>query len=192
VRKIFAFFFASLDGYHEGPGGDIGWHQVDDEFAAFDLAQLDEADAFLLGRVTYQEFAEFWPTQAGLEADPQVAERLNSRPKYVVSRTLRDAEWANTTILGVDVDGELRKLKEQPGKDIEVIGSAKLTAYLLQAGLLDELRLLVNPMLLGTGSPAFPITDRISLELLRTRPFGNGNVLLTYRPVAPQAEQRTL
>jgi dihydrofolate reductase len=182
MRKIFAFFFASLDGYHEAPGRDISWHQADDEFSDFDLAQLDEADTYLFGRVTYQGMAEFWPTQDGLEADPKVAERLNTRAKVVVSRTLHDAEWANTTIIGADVDAELRKLKEQPGKDIEVIGSAILTSYLLQAGLVDELRILVNPLLLGSGSPAFPITAPVSLELLRSRQFGNGNMLLVYRP----------
>jgi len=182
MRKIFAFFFASLDGYHEAPGRDISWHRADEEFSDFDLAQLDEADTYLFGRVTYQGMAEFWPTKAGLEADPEVAERLNSRPKVVVSRTLRDAGWANTTVVAAEVDGELRKLKEQPGKDIEVIGSAILTAYLLQAGLLDELRVLVNPVLIGGGSPAFPVAAPVSLELLATRQFGNGNVLLTYRP----------
>jgi dihydrofolate reductase len=182
MRKLFTFLFASLDGFHERAGQDMSWHLVDDEFDAFDLAQLEEADTFLLGRVTYEGFAEFWPTQEAADEEPIRAKLFNDAHKVVVSRTLRESSWANTTIIGSDVDAEIRELKEQPGKDIEVIGSAKLTAYLLQAGLVDELRVLVNPVLVGSGAPAFPVTGIVSLELLDTRRFGNGNILLTYRP----------
>jgi dihydrofolate reductase len=182
MRKLFSFFFSSLDGYHEGPGHELDWHMADDEFDAFDLAQLDEADTFLLGRVTFEQFAEFWPTPAAFEMEPVRAKLFSSLPKVVVSRTLRETQWENTTFISTDVDTEIRKLKAQPGKDIEVIGSAKLTAYLIQAGLLDEMRVLVNPILIGTGIPAFPVDRQVSLELLRTRRFGNGNMLLTYRP----------
>jgi dihydrofolate reductase len=184
MRKLFSFLFASLDGYHETHDHDIHWQDVDDEFDAFDLAQLDEAGAILLGRVTYEGFAEFWSTPAAHEADSIRAKRLNALPKVVVSRTLREAQWENTTIIGADADVELRKLKEQPGKDIQLIGSAKLTGYLIQAGLLDELRVMVSPVLLGGGNPAFPVSGQVSMELLRSRQFSNGNMLLVYRPHA--------
>jgi dihydrofolate reductase len=184
MRKLFSFLFASLDGYHEGSDHDIHWHLVDDEFDEFDLAQLNQAGTILLGRVTYDLFADFWPTPAAREADPVRARQLNGLPKVVVSRTLREAQWENTTIIGSDVDTELRKLKDQPGADIGVIGSAKLTAYLIQAGLLDELRVMVNPVLLGGGIPAFPVAGQISMKLLQSRQFGNGNMLLTYEPQA--------
>jgi len=182
MRKLFSFLFASLDGYHETREHDIGWHRVDDEFDEFDLAQLGEADTFLLGRATYQAFAEFWPTAEAREIEPVRAAIFSSQPKVVVSRTLRDAPWENTTIVSANVDAAIRKLKEQPGLAIEMIGSAKLSAYLIQAGLVDELRVMVNPVLLGTGMPAFPVTGPVNLELAGTRPFGNGNILLTYRP----------
>jgi dihydrofolate reductase len=184
VRKLFSFLFASLDGYHETHEHDIGWHRVDDEFDEFDLAQLGEADTFLLGRVTYQMFAEFWPSEKALEIEPVRAAIFNSQPKVVVSRTLREATWPHTTIIGADVDAEIRKLKEQPGRAIELLGSAKLSAYLIQAGLVDELRVMVNPVLLGTGIPAFPVAGQVDMELTGSRPFGNGNILLTYRPQA--------
>jgi dihydrofolate reductase len=182
MRKLFTFLFASLDGYHERAGHDMSWHLVDDEFDAFDLAQLGEADTFLLGRVTYEQFAEFWPTAEALEVEPVRAKIFNESPKVVVSRTLREASWENTTIIGSDVDAAIRALKDQPGRDIQVIGSAKLTAYLVQAGLVDEVRVLVNPVLVGSGMPAFPVDRLVSLELLDTKRFGNGNILLTYHP----------
>jgi dihydrofolate reductase len=182
MRKLFTFLFASLDGYHEKAGHDMSWHLVDDEFDAFDLAQLGEADTFLLGRVTYEGFAEFWPTAQAREMEPVRAKLFTESPKVVVSRTLRETSWQNTTIIGSDVDARIRALKEQPGQAIEVIGSAKLTAYLLQAGLVDEVRVLVNPVLLGAGVPAFPVDTMVSLELLDTKRFGNGNLLLSYRP----------
>jgi dihydrofolate reductase len=182
VRKLFSFFFTSLDGYHEGPDQDMSWHQVDDEFDEWDLAQLEEAGLLLLGRVTYEGFAEFWPTPDALEADPVRAKRLNTMPKVVVSRTLREAAWENTTIAGPDTEAEVRKLKEQPGRDIAIIGSARLTASLLDAGLVDEVRVLLNPTVTGRGAPAFPVSRQVSLELLRSRQFHNGNMLLVYRP----------
>jgi dihydrofolate reductase len=183
MRKLVSFFFASLDGFHEGPGHELDWQLADDEFDAFDLEQLEEAGTFLLGRVTFEGFAEFWPTPAAFEMEPVRAKIFSSLPKVVVSRTLRETQWENTTFIAADVDTEIRKLKEQPGKDILMIGSAKLTAYLIQAGLLDEMRVLVNPILIGSGIPAFPVDRQVSLELLRSRQFVNGNMLLTYRPL---------
>jgi dihydrofolate reductase len=114
----------------------------------------------MLGRVTYDGFAEFWSSAAAAESDPVRAKLLGELPKVVVSRTLHDVNWQNTTIIGTDTDAQLRVLKEQTGKDIEVIGSARLTAYLIEAGLLDELRIMVSPVILGRGIPAFPPRDR--------------------------------
>lgn len=184
MRKICSFLFASLDGYHETSEHELSWQDVDAEFDEFDLAQLAEADILLLGRVTYSSFAEFWPTPEALEVDPIRAKLLNEMPKVVVSTTLQEAAWESTTILNADVDAQLRTLREQPGRNIQVIGSAKLTGYLVQTGLLDELRVMVSPVLLGSGIPAFPVTAQVSMELAQSRQFGNGNMLLTYRPQA--------
>ncbi|GAA3442416.1 dihydrofolate reductase family protein [Planomonospora venezuelensis] len=174
----------TLDGYFEGRDHDLSWHNTDEEFNEFSLGQLDEAGTLMFGRLTYQMMAEFWPTPAGKKADPAVAERMNGTDKIVVSRTLDRTEWANTRIISRDAARELTRLKQEPGKDIAILGSSNLTASVLQMGLLDELRIMMNPVILGGGAPLFgDTTSRIDLKLLKTRTFGSGNVLHSYRPV---------
>jgi dihydrofolate reductase len=185
MRKIISFLVATVDGYYEGPNQEFDWPVVDEEFNQFAVQQLDEVDTLVFGRVTYQGMAGYWPTAAAQENDPMVAERMNSISKIVVSRTLDTAEWANTRLLKDDVVEEMTKLKQQPGKDIAIFGSSDLTVSLLRAGLIDELRIMVNPVVLGDGKSLFRTAgDRISLKLLRTRPFSSGNVLLSYQPAA--------
>jgi dihydrofolate reductase len=175
----------TLDGYFEGVDGDLGWHNVDDEFNEFSVRQLDEADTLVFGRVTYQTMAGFWPTPAVEEANPALAARMNGMAKVVVSRTLDMAGWANTRLVKNDVVEELTKLKREPGKDIGVLGSSDLTVSLLGMGLVDELRIMVNPVVLGAGTPLFATANgRIHLDLLKTRGFASGNVLHHYRPAA--------
>src|SRR6266566_8021116 len=140
MRKIFAFLVATADGYYVGPNEEFDWPIVDEEFNEFAVEQLDEADTLMFGRATYQLMAGYWPTPAAKQDDPEVAARMNSLPKIVVSRTLDQAEWANTRLIGDDVVEELTKLKQQPGKDIVILGSSDLTVNLVKAGLVDELR----------------------------------------------------
>ncbi len=182
MRKIFAFILTSLDGYHETSNGELFWHNVDTEFLDFALAQLDEADTLLFGRKTYEHMAAFWPTEAGLRADPAVASRMNSFDKIVVSRTLTDPAWGPVTVLMDDVPAQLAKIKEQPGRDIALIGSSELTGGLLGSGVVDEIRIMVNPVVLGSGHPVLAGARETTLELLRIRQFVSGNVLLTYGP----------
>jgi dihydrofolate reductase len=185
MRKIFTFLVATVDGYYEGPKGEFDWPVVDEEFNEFSLQQLEEVDTLLFGRVTYQLMASYWPTPAAQQDDPKVAAKMNGLPKIVVSRTLEEAEWANTQVIKGDVAEELGKLKQQPGKDIAIFGSSDLTVSLLRLGLVDELRIMVSPVALGDGRSLFRTADeRISLKLLTTRPFRSGNVLLTYQPAA--------
>jgi dihydrofolate reductase len=185
VRKIFSFHVTTVDGYYEGPNQEFDWPIVDEEFNQFGLQQLDEVDTLLFGRVTYQLMASYWPTPAAEQDDPKVAAKMNGLPKLVVSRTLKDATWANTRLIRDDVAAELTKLKQQPGKDMVIMGSSDLTVSLLHEGLVDELRIMVNPVVLGDGKSLFRTAgSRIGLKLLRTRPFSSGNVLLTYQPTA--------
>jgi dihydrofolate reductase len=185
MRKIVAFLVATVDGYYEGPNQEFDWPVVDEEFNEFGLHQLEEVDTLLFGRVTYQGMASYWPTPAAQQDDPRVAAKMNGLPKLVVSRTLREADWANTRIIDDDVAGELTKLKQQPGKDIAVFGSSDLTVSLLGLGLVDELRIMVAPVVLGAGRSLFRTApERIHLQLLSTRAFRSGNVLHTYRPAA--------
>jgi dihydrofolate reductase len=181
----------TLDGYYEGPNQEFDFWVVDEEFDRFAVEQLDEVDTLLFGRVTYEGMAAYWPTPQGEQDDPRVAARMNGLSKIVVSRTLRKAEWANTRLIKDDVAGELKKLKQQPGKDIAILGSSDLTVGLLQMGLIDEVRIMVNPVVLGSGKSVFRTADeRIGRALLKSRPFNSGNVLLDYQPAAPRTSGR--
>ncbi len=183
MRKLFSFMMATADGYYEGPNQQFDWPNVDDEFNDFAVDQLDEVDTLVFGRVTYQMMASYWPSPAATEQDDaRVVERMNNISKIVASRTLDEAEWTNTRLI-TDVTDELGKLKSGPGKDIAIFGSSNLTATLLRAGLVDELRIMVNPVLLGAGKSLFTGTDEtINLKLLDSRRFDSGNVLLSYQP----------
>ncbi len=183
MRKLFAFNLVSLDGFFEGPRQELDWHHVDDEFQAFAIEQTSAVDALLFGRGTYQMMAGFWPRPEAIAADPVVAGLMNRLPKVVFSTTLDKAEWNNTRLVKDHVAEEILKLKQQPGKDLALFGSANLLAALMQWDLVDEHRLLVNPVILGTGQPLFkPAPGRLNLKLVRSRTFGNGNVLLCYQP----------
>jgi len=183
MRKIFAFIMTTLDGYYEGPNQEFDFWVVDEEFEEFSVEQLDEVDALLFGRVTYEGMAAYWPTPAAERDDPSVAAKMNGLSKIVVSRTLEKAEWTNTRLIKDDITQELRALKEQPGKDIAILGSSDLTVSLLELGLVDEVRIMVNPVVLGAGKSVFRTAgERISLKLLKSRPFDSGNVLLYYQP----------
>ncbi|MGN6563902.1 MAG: dihydrofolate reductase family protein [Thermomicrobiales bacterium] len=183
MRNVFLFMMVSLDGFFEGPNQEIDWHNVDDEFNDFAIKQLDEIGALLFGRVTYQLMASYWPTPAALADDPIVAEKMNTIPKVVFSTTLDTVDWANTRLVRGDASAEVMKLKQQPGKDLAIFGSADLTTALLEAGLVDELRIMVNPVALGNGKPLFAgLRDRVNLKLVNSRGFDSGNVLLSYQP----------
>ncbi|HJT59829.1 MAG TPA: dihydrofolate reductase family protein [Ktedonobacteraceae bacterium] len=184
MRKVFLFMMISLDGYFEGPNQDISWHNVDEEFNDFAIQQLDELDMLLFGRVTYEGMASFWPTPFAKENDPIVAEKMNTTSKIVVSKTLAQADWQNTRLVKENVAAEIAQLKQQPGKDIAIFGSSDLAVSLLQAGLLDEVRVIINPVILGNGKPLFKGLDEpLKLKLLKTHQFQSGNVLLYYQPV---------
>ena len=184
MRKVLFFMLTSLDGYFEGPAHEIDWHHTDEEFQEFAIEQTNQAGMLLFGRVTYEMMASYWPTAQAIEGDPIVAGLMNSLPKIVFSKTLSKAEWQNTRVVKTDFAKEIATLKEQPGKDLCILGSSDLAVSFLEAGLLDEIRILVNPIVLGAGKPLFKgIQHRLKLKLLTTRIFKSGNVLLTYQPV---------
>lgn len=183
MRQIFAFLEITADGFFETDKGEIDWFGVDDDFRDFARAQLDAADTLLFGRRTYETMVAYWPTAAAKEKDPDIAERMNGYSKIVVSRTLTAADWPQTRVLADPRD--VASIKSQPGKDIAILGSAELTAAMLEIGLIDELRLMVNPVLLGSGHAAMAaLTRRTELRLKHTMAFtGSGNVLLSYAPI---------
>ena len=182
MRQVYFFNMMSLDGYFEGPGHNLDWHQVDEEFNDFAIQQLQATDMIVFGRVNYTMMADYWPTPPAIETDPVVAKLMNETPKIVFSRTLDVATWQNTRLVSSDPADELRRLKQLPGKDIAIFGSAELAEGLHSTpGVIDELRVLLNPLILGGGAPLFRARlEALKLELAGARRFGNENVLLTY------------
>lgn len=187
MRQLFSFVVTSLDGYHVGPNGEFDWPNVDEEFHEFSIRQLNDIDTLLFGRVTYEHMAEFWPTPEALETDPTTAERMNSIHKVVFSSTLTEATWEGSELVATDPVASIHELKARPGDgDLALFGSSTFTASLLAAGVVDEVRVMVNPILLGSGVPLFAgLADRVTLRPARTITFRNGNVLLCYVPEAP-------
>jgi dihydrofolate reductase len=184
MRKLFSFNMVTLDGFFEGPNQEIDWHNVDEEFNEFAIEQTSAVDTLLFGRVTYQLMASYWPTPDAIANDPIVADMMNRTPKIVFSRTLDKAEWNNTRLIKDHIAEEITKLKQQPGKDLALFGSANLMSTLVQMDLIDEHRIMVNPIVLGSGKPLFQgINDPLKLKLVNTRVFRSGNVLLYYVPI---------
>jgi dihydrofolate reductase len=177
MRKIVAGLFMTLDGVVESPEK---WQlpYFNDEMAAALEAGMAASDAILLGRRTYQEFAGFWPDQG---SDVPFADHINNTPKLVVSTTLDTVEWRNSTLIKGDVAQELTKLKQQPGKNISMTGSGTLVGWLLRQGLLDELGLLVCPIVVGSGRRLFQDAgDQVPLKLVDSKTFSTGVLSLTY------------
>ncbi len=184
MRKVFLFMMTSLDGFFEGPNHELDWHNVDKEFVDFAINQLKEIDAILFGRVTYQMMAGFWPTKEAKSSDPVTAGFMNKLPKFVFSRTLNSAEWNNTTLVSGDAAEKVRELKSENGKSIAIFGSSDLTVSLIENGLVDEIRIMVNPMVLGRGKQLFKgISNRMKFALVSAKTFNSGNVLLCYKPM---------
>ncbi len=186
MGRIVVTEFVSLDGVMEDPGGaeDFrhgGWTfeiSRGDEGDRFKLDEALSADALLLGRVTYEGFAEAWPSREG-----EFADKFNAMPKYVVSSTLEDPEWSNSTVLRGDLADEVAKLKREHDGDIVVHGSARLVQSLVEQDLVDELRLMVFPVLLGTGKRLFAETsDKKPVRLVDSKVVGDGVAILTYVP----------
>jgi dihydrofolate reductase len=184
--------FLSLDGVMQAPGAPDedteggfqhgGWQRpyFDEVLGATAAEGMAETDAYLFGRKTYEKMAAYWPTAP--EDDPY-GRHMNSTPKYVASRTLRDVEWQNSTLIKGDVAEEVARLKEQPRKNIAVLGSGELVQTLLEHDLVDEIFLAVYPIVLGSGKRLFREADQVrKLSLVDSKPTSTGGVILTYRP----------
>ncbi len=183
MRKVIVSNLVSLDGFMAGPNGEIDWFVVDKEFDAYARELFDGVDTLLFGRVTYQLMAGFWPTPAAAAEDPFITERMNSLAKVVFSTTLETAEWANTRLVRENPVEEVSRLQRQAGGDMMIFGSGTLVSALAPPGLIDEYRIVVNPVVLGSGKPLFrEIREKIDLQLLKTRTLACGDVILYYRP----------
>jgi dihydrofolate reductase len=192
VRKLVVIEFLSLDGVYQAPGAPDedtdggfrhgGWQRqyFDEVLGAAGAEGMAQTDAHLFGRKTYEIMAAYWPTAP---QDDPYADHLNNVPKYVASRTLQRVEWQNSSLIRGDVAVEVRKLKEQAGKNIAVLGSGNLVQSLMKHDLVDELSLAVFPIVLGSGKKLFPSGDEVRhLRLLDSKSTTTGGVILTYQP----------
>ena len=181
MRKLIMWNMVTLDGFFEGrKPWEIDWHELawGEELEQMSIEQTGSADLLLFGRRTYEGMAQYWPT-----ATEQVADIMNSISKVVFSGTLDKADWNNTRLVKSKAEEEVARLKQQPGQDMLIFGSADLSATLMRHSLIDEFRLGVVPVVLGGGNPLFkPIPDRLPMKLLEARPLKSGCVILRYEP----------
>jgi dihydrofolate reductase len=188
VQKLISFTQVSLDGYFADSHGDMSWaHKRPDdaEWNAFVAGNASGGGTLLFGRVTYEMMASFWPTPMAAQMMPDVAEQMNKLPKVVFSRTLSTVTWSNTRLFPSNLVEEVRQLKQDAGAGIAILGSGSLVSQLASAGLIDEFQVVVNPIALGQGKSLFAgIARPLQLKLKSERTFSNGNVVLTYVPVA--------
>jgi dihydrofolate reductase len=185
MRRLVLFMHTSLDGFVAGLNGEMDWINVNDEMFEYAGKQTDMADTALYGRVTYQMMESYWPTAAdqlnATKHDIQHSRWYNSATKIVASKTLQQDNLVNTKIISDNIVDEIKKIKQQPGKNILIFGSPSIVHQLIRDNLIDDYWLFVNPLLLGTGIPLFKNTkDRINLKLLENKVFDPGVVGLHY------------
>jgi len=188
MRRLIVFNNVTVDGYFADTNGDMRWAHRQTQDPEFNASVADNASSggqLLFGRRTYQLMASYWPTPMAMQNEPKVAQGINNLPKVVFSRTLNEATWNNTRLVKSDMVAEVRKMKQEPGPDMVILGSGSLVAQLGEEGLIDEFQVLVNPVVLGGGRTMFDgLEKRIPLKLATSRAFKNGNVLLSYEPAA--------
>jgi dihydrofolate reductase len=187
MRKVILSNMVTLDGFFEGPNKELDWHIVDEEFNQYAIDLLSNVDALLFGRVTYQLMADYWPAAATNPSTPksdlEIADKINNLHKIVFSKTLQEVKWNNSRLVKENIAEEISKMKTQLGKDMVIFGSGSIVSTFMQLGLIDEYRIIVNPIVLGNGKPLFTgINNKQNLKLLKTRVFSSGIVILFYEP----------
>ena len=185
MRKLSVFNQVSMDGYFVDANGDMNWAKEDndEEFNAFTSENAKGGGELLFGRITYDMMASFWPTPQAQQMLPDVAEQMNNLPKVVFSRTMEKASWNNTRLIKGDLISEVRKLKQEPGKDMVIMGSGTIISQLAPTDLIDEYQMVMIPVVLGSGRTMFDgIGENIKLKLTNSRAFKNGKVFLCYEP----------
>lgn len=187
MAKLSAFNNVSLDGYFSGKNGEFAWAKshMDPEFNAFVASNSQLGGTIVLGRITYELMAGYWPGPQAMKSDPVVADGMNKAPKIVFSRTLSSAPWINTRLVKTDPVAEIRRLKKESSSDMVILGSGSIVSQMAQAGLIDEFQVVVNPVVLGEGRTMFDgLKNSVGLKLTRNRIFASGNAFLCYEPAA--------
>jgi len=185
MRKINSFTFITLNGFYKGPNEDISWHKQiqgaeEDKFAN-DSVKSD--NILLFGRVTYEMMVKWWPTAEAKKQMPEMAEGMNKADKIVFSKTLRHAEWENTKVISGDLIAEVNKLKQEAQKNMTILGSGKILTQLAEFGLVDEFKIMIDPVAIGSGTTLFSdIKKPLGVKLISGKAFKSGTVLVRYQP----------
>ena len=183
MRKLTLFNFMTLNGFYKGPKDDISWHKHGEEESAYAAEGSKSGSVLLFGRVTYQMMESYWPTGMAKQNSPKVAEGMNASEKVVFSKTLKSTNWNNSRIVRTSPVDEVKKMKKEQGSDLTVLGSGTIVTQLAENNLIDTYLLMVDPVVLGDGTPIFHgIKHQPDLKLMDTRKFKSGVVLLTYQP----------
>lgn len=186
MRKLIVFNHVSLDGYFADANGSMSWAKTrkdDAEWNAFVEQNASGNGPLLFGRKTYDLMRQYWPTPMAKQHDAAIADRMNTLPKVVFSKTLNEASWSNTKLVRDGLAGEVRRMKQDSGDGMTILGSGTLVAQLADAGLIDEYHVVVNPVALGKGRTMFEgMTKQLALKPTKSRSFGNGCVYLVYEP----------
>lgn len=181
MKKLSVFNFLTLNGFYKGLSEDISWHRHGAEEAEFAAQGAQTESTFLFGRKTFEMMASYWPSPQGMKDNPEVAGGMNKSQKIVLSRTLKTVTWQNSQIISSNAMDEIRKLKEKGNNDMTVLGSGTVVAQLADAGLIDVFQFMIDPVVLGKGTPIFDgIMQTLNLKLIGSRTFKSGVVLLTY------------
>ncbi len=190
MRRVIVSNVMTLDGFVAGPNGELDWFvhkgfMKGTEFGEYARNLIRSVDAVLLGRRTYEEFVSYWPTAT--DDDPVVTERINNLPKFVFSRSLKQVswgDWGTARLVREEAEVAVSKMKQEPGRDVVIYGSATLVSTLMKAGLIDEYQLIIHPVVLGRGRPEFKdLNERYHLNLKEMKQLKTGAVLLVYQPL---------
>jgi dihydrofolate reductase len=188
MRKLSVFNHVTLDGYFAGENGDMSWaHKGSDdaEYQAFVAGNASGESELLFGRITYEMMAGYWPTPAASQQAPIVAEKMNSGQKVVFSKTMAEASWNNTKLVKGDLAEEVKKMKDEEGPGMVILGSGSIVAQLAAAGLIDNYQMVINPVALGKGRTLFEeLPQMLSLKLIKSKTFNNGKTFLSYEAIA--------
>jgi dihydrofolate reductase len=184
MRKLSSFTFISLDGYYKGPNEDISWHRHGAEEGKWSAENVKSGNTILFGRKTYKHMASFWPTTMAAEMFPEVAEGMNKAEKIVFSKTLTRAGWNNSRVINGDLADAVKTLKQNNARDMTILGSGEIVTQLAERGLIDEFSIMIDPVAIGKGTPLFQqISSQLQLQLVGTRTFKSGVVLINYEKV---------
>lgn len=181
MRKVIVSNLVTLDGFFEGLNGELDWFVVEDEFFDYVKELFKSVDTILFGRKTYEALGSYWPNAT--EEDPTITHLMNKLPKIVFSKTLTKADWNNSSIINENIEEEIHEMKKLPGKDIVIFGSGEIVSALTNANLIDEFRIILNPVILGKGNAMFKNLSKINLRHQKTQTLKSGVVILFYTKI---------